>query len=113
MLDLIMDKTRELYDQGYQKEVLTVDNHADGPYLWMRLQKKIRNGLKKFSNFCNSTKATAQDGVSPAFLGTAKSAPTNFGATMFLEMFLKDLSPKFGSIPILNFYTSSKINVPM
>ena len=40
MLDLIMDKTRELYDQGYQKEVLTVDNHADGPYLWMRLQKE-------------------------------------------------------------------------
>ena len=22
------------------KEVLTVDNHADGPYLWMRLQKE-------------------------------------------------------------------------
>lgn len=40
MVDLIMDKTRELYDQGYQKEVLTVDNHADGPYLWMRMKKE-------------------------------------------------------------------------
>lgn len=40
MIDLIMDKTRELYDQGYEKEVLTVDNHADGPYLWMRLLKE-------------------------------------------------------------------------
>ena len=40
MVDLIMDKTRELYDQGYEKEVLTVDNHADGPYLWMRLQRE-------------------------------------------------------------------------
>lgn len=40
MVDLIMDETRALYDAGYEKEVLTVDNHADGPYLWMRLQKE-------------------------------------------------------------------------
>lgn len=40
MVDLIMDKTRELHEQGYPKEVLTVDNHADGPYLWMRLLKE-------------------------------------------------------------------------
>ncbi len=40
MVDLIMDKTRALFDQGYNKEVLTVDNHADAPYLWMRLQKE-------------------------------------------------------------------------
>ena len=37
-VDLIMDKTRELFDQGHPKEVLTVDNHADGPYLWMRMR---------------------------------------------------------------------------
>ncbi|MDR2825817.1 MAG: 12,18-didecarboxysiroheme deacetylase [Deltaproteobacteria bacterium] len=40
MVDLIMDKTRGLFDRGLNKEVLTVDNHADGPYLWMRLQKE-------------------------------------------------------------------------
>jgi len=40
VLDLIMDRTRELFDQGRPKEVLTVDNHADGPYLWMRLQRE-------------------------------------------------------------------------
>ncbi|MDL2266512.1 12,18-didecarboxysiroheme deacetylase [Desulfovibrio sp. OttesenSCG-928-G15] len=40
VLDLIMDRTRELFDQGKPKEVLTVDNHADGPYLWMRMQKE-------------------------------------------------------------------------
>jgi len=40
MVDLIMDETRALYDAGYEKEVLTVDNHADGPYLWMRLLKE-------------------------------------------------------------------------
>ncbi|MDR2745278.1 MAG: 12,18-didecarboxysiroheme deacetylase [Desulfovibrio sp.] len=36
-LDLIMDETRALFDAGHPKEILTVDNHADGPYVWMRL----------------------------------------------------------------------------
>ena len=40
MVDLIADETRKLHDAGLPKEVLTVDNHADGPYLWMRLQKE-------------------------------------------------------------------------
>ncbi|MDL2316164.1 12,18-didecarboxysiroheme deacetylase, partial [Desulfovibrio sp. OttesenSCG-928-A18] len=40
VLDLIMDRTRELFEAGKPKEVLTVDNHADGPYLWMRMQRE-------------------------------------------------------------------------
>jgi 12,18-didecarboxysiroheme deacetylase len=40
MVDLILDKTRAMFDKGLTKEVLTVDNHADGPYLWLRLQKE-------------------------------------------------------------------------
>ena len=40
IVDLIMDRTRELHDKGISKEVLTVDNHADGPYLYMRLRKE-------------------------------------------------------------------------
>ena len=28
------------FDQGLEKEVLTVDNHADGPYLYLRLLKE-------------------------------------------------------------------------
>jgi 12,18-didecarboxysiroheme deacetylase len=40
MVDLLLDKTRALFEKGLNKEVLTVDNHADGPYLWMRLQKE-------------------------------------------------------------------------
>lgn len=39
-IDLIMEKTRKLFEEGYPKEILTVDNHADGPYVWMRLQKE-------------------------------------------------------------------------
>lgn len=40
VVDLIMDRTRALFDQGKPKEVLTVDNHADGPYLWMRMKRE-------------------------------------------------------------------------
>ncbi|MEN6317381.1 MAG: 12,18-didecarboxysiroheme deacetylase [Syntrophaceae bacterium] len=37
VVDLIMDRTRDLCDRGKPKEILTVDNHADGPYVHMRL----------------------------------------------------------------------------
>ena len=37
-LDLIMDRTAQAHASGRTLEVLTVDNHADGPYLYMRLR---------------------------------------------------------------------------
>ncbi|MCJ7541624.1 MAG: 12,18-didecarboxysiroheme deacetylase [Desulfobacterales bacterium] len=39
-VDLIMDLTKRLHDRDNPKEVLTVDNHADGPYLYLRLLKE-------------------------------------------------------------------------
>lgn len=39
-VDLIMDLTKKLHDKGKPKEVLTVDNHADGPYLYLRMLKE-------------------------------------------------------------------------
>ena len=39
-LDLIIDETRRLFNKGKPKEVLTVDNHADGPYIYLRLLKE-------------------------------------------------------------------------
>jgi 12,18-didecarboxysiroheme deacetylase len=36
-VDLILDRTREMFDRGFSPEVLTVDNHADGPYIYLRL----------------------------------------------------------------------------
>ena len=39
-IDLIMDLTKQLHDKNNSKEVLTVDNHADGPYLYLRLLKE-------------------------------------------------------------------------
>jgi Fe-coproporphyrin III synthase len=40
LLDLIMDRTKDFFSRGLEKEILTVDNHADGPYLYLRLQKE-------------------------------------------------------------------------
>ena len=37
VLDLIMDRTKDLHDRNLPKEILTVDNHADGPYVYKRL----------------------------------------------------------------------------
>ncbi len=38
-VDLIIDRTKALHDAGKAIEVLTVDNHADGPYVYMRMLK--------------------------------------------------------------------------
>ena len=46
-VDLIMDLTKQLHDRNNLKEVLTVDNHADGPYLYLRLLKENPECAKK------------------------------------------------------------------
>jgi radical SAM protein with 4Fe4S-binding SPASM domain len=40
VVDLICDRTLDFYRRGLSKEVLTVDNHADGVYLYLRLKKE-------------------------------------------------------------------------
>ncbi len=40
VVDLIIDRTRKIHDAGKSVEVLTVDNHTDGPYVYMRLLKE-------------------------------------------------------------------------
>jgi len=40
LVDTIMDRTRSLFERGLSKEILTVDNHADGPYVYLRLLKE-------------------------------------------------------------------------
>ncbi len=39
-LDLIMDRTKAVHERGFPMEVLTVDNHCDGPYVYFRLLKE-------------------------------------------------------------------------
>jgi radical SAM protein with 4Fe4S-binding SPASM domain len=39
-VDLIIDRTADLHRRDKNVEVLTVDNHVDGPYLYMRLARE-------------------------------------------------------------------------
>ena len=39
-VDMIIERTRQLHAKGKPKEVLTVDNHADGPYLYLKLREE-------------------------------------------------------------------------
>ncbi|UCG48349.1 MAG: radical SAM protein [Phycisphaerales bacterium] len=45
VLDVILDRTDEFVKRDLVDEVLTVGNHADGPYLLLRMQKENRPGL--------------------------------------------------------------------
>ncbi|MDI6798180.1 MAG: SPASM domain-containing protein, partial [Desulfatibacillaceae bacterium] len=40
VVNLIIDRTKDLHERGKPKEVLTVDNHADGPFVYLRLLKE-------------------------------------------------------------------------
>ena len=40
LLDLIAARTKEMFDEGLAPEILTVDNHADGPYLYLKMKKE-------------------------------------------------------------------------
>jgi 12,18-didecarboxysiroheme deacetylase len=39
-VDLILYRTKRLHEKGFPAEVLTVDNHCDGPYLYLKLLKE-------------------------------------------------------------------------
>ncbi|MBW1715918.1 MAG: 12,18-didecarboxysiroheme deacetylase [Deltaproteobacteria bacterium] len=40
VVDLIIDRTMDMHTRGLKKEVLTVDNHADGAYLYLRMLRE-------------------------------------------------------------------------
>lgn len=39
-LDLIMERTVHMHQRGFEVEVLTVDNHCDGPYLYLKMLRE-------------------------------------------------------------------------
>ena len=39
-VDLIFRRTREIVESGREVEILTVDNHSDGPYLYMQVLRE-------------------------------------------------------------------------
>ena len=47
VVDLICNRTADLYQRGLNKEVLTVDNHADGVYLYLKLKSQDPSRAEK------------------------------------------------------------------
>ena len=85
-VDMIIERTRDLHQRGKPKEVLTVDNHADGPYVYLRLLKEDPERAKEVYELlqmnegnntgrgigCISTPASATSASAPF----RKSGPT-------------------------------------
>lgn len=46
VIDTIIDRTREAVERDLVEEVLTVGNHADGPYLLLRMQREKHPGFE-------------------------------------------------------------------
>ncbi len=44
VLDQLIDRTADMHRRGMPREILTVDNHADGPYLVLRM---VREGNRR------------------------------------------------------------------
>jgi len=51
VLDVIIEKTDEFTERGRIDEVLTVGNHADGPYLLVKMAEEIQNSELKTQNY--------------------------------------------------------------
>jgi radical SAM protein with 4Fe4S-binding SPASM domain len=47
VVDLICERTVDFHRRGLKKEVLTVDNHADGVYLYLKLREKEQHRADK------------------------------------------------------------------
>ncbi len=39
-MDILLDRTADFFARGLDKNILTVDNHADGPYIYMKMKER-------------------------------------------------------------------------
>ncbi|MEW5994316.1 MAG: radical SAM protein, partial [Candidatus Zixiibacteriota bacterium] len=62
VMDIIIEKTLEMHENGLNREILTVDNHADGPYLWLWARRNRPELAERIFRMieANSAKSTAQ-----------------------------------------------------
>lgn len=65
VLDRIFTRTVELHDRGQNKEVLTVDSHADGPYLWMWAKRNKPDAADRIHRLISANRAKSTgEGIS-------------------------------------------------
>ena len=54
VMDLIIDRVLDFKKRGLNKEILTVDNHADAVYLYQRMKREDRSRAKKILELIQS-----------------------------------------------------------
>jgi MoaA/NifB/PqqE/SkfB family radical SAM enzyme len=88
-VDLIIDRTKALHDRGKPKEVLTVDNHADGPYLYMRLLKEDPGAGQRGAGTAQMNEGNNSGRGIGCVSWDGKFTPTSSGATTASAMFAR------------------------
>jgi radical SAM protein with 4Fe4S-binding SPASM domain len=53
-MDLILDRTADLHLRGLDKDILTVDNHADGVYLYLQVARQDPGRAREVYSFLES-----------------------------------------------------------
>ena len=82
LLDLIMDRTKALFDKGMCPEVLTVDNHADGPYVYQRLLREDPQRAAEVLELLNWNEGNSSGrGIGCMCPGTARCTRISSGDT--------------------------------
>ncbi|MFH1453414.1 MAG: radical SAM protein, partial [Armatimonadota bacterium] len=46
-LDIILERTKDFISRGLRKDILTVDNHSDGVYIYLKLKKEDEKKARK------------------------------------------------------------------
>lgn len=82
VLDAIMTRTAQMHAKGLRKEVLTVDNHCDGPYVYMRLLLEGRPAAAE-----RALKLLTLNGGNSSGVGIGC---VNWDGTVFADQFLRD-----------------------
>jgi len=86
-VDLIIDLTKEAFDDGYKKEVLTVANHIDGVYLYLRMKRENPNRARDIFSFLKARGGKSSgDGI----------GCVSWDGTVYADQFLR--SHAFGNV---------------
>jgi Fe-coproporphyrin III synthase len=85
--DLIINLTKKIYDNGFKKEVLTVDNHADGVYLYLKMLKENKDKAEKIYALLKMNSGNNSGD---------RIGCINWDGTVFPDQFLRDCS--FGNV---------------
>ena len=102
----IIDRTRELVEKDLVDEVLTVGNHADGPFLLVRMQRE------NHPRFDEARQLLLSNGASAVSAGMARCMPTSSGAITRWAMSPNARLPRFGTMKAIRSCTSCVIRTP-